>query len=320
MDLLHLLLYFWNLKSLSVMKHLSLFKLLILLLVLFSACSSSEKKTIKTLIITGQNNHNWEVSHVAIQQILENSGLFSVDLAISPGKGKDMSPFIIDFSPYQLVILDYNGDAWSKETQDGFIKFVQQGGGVVSYHASNNSFPEWKEYNEIMALGGWEGRNEKSGPYVYWENNKLITDNSPGIGGSHGRQHSFVLNGREMNHPITKGLPEQWLHAKDELYDRMRGPGDIANILYTAFSEKETGGSGREEPLIFTVHHGKGRIFHTMLGHAGPSLEENPAMVCTGFQVTLLRGAEWAATGKVTQDLPIDFPTQTQISYRNNYK
>ncbi|MDR2916847.1 MAG: ThuA domain-containing protein, partial [Tannerella sp.] len=35
---------------------------------------------------------------------------------------------------------------------------------------------------------------------------------------------------------------------------------------------------------------------------------------------TLLRGAEWAATGKVSQKVPADFPTESQISLRENYK
>jgi len=115
-------------------------------------------------------------------------------------------------------------------------------------------------------------------------------------------------------------LPVRWKHATDELYDRMRGPGNVKDLLYTAFSEKDTGGSGREEPLMFTVDYGKARIFHTMLGHAGRSPEENPAMQCTGFQVTLLRGAEWAATGEVKQKVPSDFPTNDTVTFRLNYK
>ena len=280
----------------------------------------SARKPIKTLLITGQNNHNWEVSHVVLKQILEESGRFAVDYAISPEKGADMSGFVLDFTPYQLVVLDYNGDAWPEETNRRFEEFVQNGGGVVVYHAADNAFPKWKAYNEICALGGWEGRNEDSGPYVYWQNDRLVKDSSAGQGGSHGKQHEYVLNRRDKDHPITKGLPLKWRHAKDELYDRMRGPGNIKDILYTAYSDPSTGGSGREEPLVFTVDYGKARIFHTMLGHAGPTPEENPAMQCTGFQVLLLRGAEWAATGKVTQKVPKDFPTETTTSLRAEYK
>ncbi|MDR0872892.1 MAG: ThuA domain-containing protein [Prevotellaceae bacterium] len=292
-----------------------------LLLALF-ACScfaNAQSDSIKTLIITGQNNHNWQVSHLALEKILKNSGLFSVDIAVSPAKGQDMSNFIIDFEPYQLVVIDYNGDSWAEETNKRLVEYVKNGGGIVFFHAANNAFPKWKEYNEMTALGGWEGRNETAGPYQYWENNKLVSNSEPGIGGHHGAPHEFVLNARDTLHLITQGLPAQWKHAQDELYSFMRGSGKIENLLYTAFSDKATGGSGREEPLIFTVSYGKGRVFHTMIGHVGSTLQENAAMQCTGFQVTLLRGSEWAATGKVTQPVPDDFSKANQISLRLEY-
>ena len=302
------------------MRHLHFGKLFFVVFSLLLAYTVSARKPIKTLLITGQNNHNWQVSHVVLKQILENSGRFDVDFVISPEQGKDMSGFVLDFSPYQLVVLDYNGDSWPEETNRRFLEYVQNGGGVVIYHAADNAFSKWPEFNRICALGGWEGRNENSGPYVYWKDGKLVKDSSAGPGGSHGRQHEYVLNGRDKVHPVVKGLPLKWRHAKDELYDRMRGPGNIRDILYTAYSDKETNGSGREEPLVFTVDYGNARIFHTMLGHAGATTEDNIAMQCTGFQVLLLRGAEWAATGKVTQTVPKDFPTETTCSYRKDYK
>ena len=302
------------------MRHLHFGKLFFVVFSLLLAYTVSARKPIKTLLITGQNNHNWQVSHVVLKQILENSGRFDVDFVISPEQGKDMSGFVLDFSPYQLVVLDYNGDSWPEEANRRFLEYVQNGGGVVIYHAADNAFSKWPEFNRICALGGWEGRNENSGPYVYWKDGKLVKDSSAGPGGSHGRQHEYVLNGRDKVHPVVKGLPLKWRHAKDELYDRMRGPGNIRDILYTAYSDKETNGSGREEPLVFTVDYGNARIFHTMLGHAGATMEDNIAMQCTGFQVLLLRGAEWAATGKVTQKVPKDFPTETTCSYRKDYK
>ena len=302
------------------MRHLHFGKLFFVVFSLLLAYTVSARKPIKTLLITGQNNHNWQVSHVVLKQILENSGRFDVDFVISPEQGKDMSGFVLDFSPYQLVVLDYNGDSWPEETNRRFLEYVQNGGGVVIYHAADNAFSKWPEFNRICALGGWEGRNENSGPYVYWKDGKLVKDSSAGPGGSHGRQHEYVLNGRDKVHPVVKGLPLKWRHAKDELYDRMRGPGNIRDILYTAYSDKETNGSGREEPLVFTVDYGNARIFHTMLGHAGATTEDNIAMQCTGFQVLLLRGDEWAATGKVTQKVPKDFPTETTCSYRKDYK
>ncbi|MDR1525255.1 MAG: ThuA domain-containing protein [Tannerella sp.] len=291
------------------------------LLFLFGIFGCSQNKgPVKALIVTGQNNHVWQVSHVAIKQILENSGLFTVDIAQSPATGGDMSGFKPDFSAYRLVVLDYNGDRWPEETDKAFLKYVQNGGGVVIYHAADNAFRKWKEFNEILGFGGWEGRDETDGPYIYLKDGEIVYDNSPGPGGSHGAQHEYVLNSGNAKHPVTKGLPGKWRHAGDELYDRMRGPGKIKDVLFWAYSSPDTGGSGRNEFSIFTVDYGRARIFHTTLGHAGRTLEDNTAMQCTGFQVTLLRGAEWAATGKVTQDVPADFPTETKTSLRINYK
>lgn len=213
------------------MRHLHFGKLFFVVFSLLLAYTVSARKPIKTLLITGQNNHNWQVSHVVLKQILENSGRFDVDFVISPEQGKDMSGFVLDFSPYQLVVLDYNGDSWPEETNRRFLEYVQNGGGVVIYHAADNAFSKWPEFNRICALGGWEGRNENSGPYVYWKDGKLVKDSSAGPGGSHGRQHEYVLNGRDKVHPVVKGLPLKWRHAKDELYDRMRGPGNIRDIF-----------------------------------------------------------------------------------------
>ena len=130
------------------MRHLHFGKLFFVVFSLLLACTVSARKPIKTLLITGQNNHNWQVSHVVLKQILENSGRFDVDFAISPEQGKDMSGFVLDFSPYQLVVLDYNGDSWPEETNRRFLEYVQNGGGVVIYHAADNAFSKWPEFTK----------------------------------------------------------------------------------------------------------------------------------------------------------------------------
>lgn len=291
------------------------------MLKMYESCWYRDDGKIKVLIVTGQSNHNWEVSHLAIKQILENSGLFTVNVAISPETGKIMSNFNLDFASYQLVVLDYNGDRWPEETEKSFLDFVEKGGGVIIYHAANNAFKDWKEYNRIIGFGGWEDRDETAGPYIYMRDGRLVYDKeSYGCAGSHGIQHEFVLNCSNPEHPVTKGLPVAWRHVQDELYDRMRGPGIVKDVLFWGYSDPATKGSGRDEMAIFTVDYGKARIFHTTLGHAGNTLDNNIAMQCAGFQVTLLRGAEWAATGNVTQPVPDDFPTEKSISLRKNYK
>jgi uncharacterized protein len=286
------------------------------MLSLFASCKDAA--TYRTLIITGQNNHNWKASSPVLKTILDETGLFICDIAITPDKGKDMSKFNPDFSKYKLVVIDYNGDSWSEKTKTAFVNYVKNGGGVVIYHAADNSFPEWKEYNEMCGLGGWGNRNEKSGPYIYYSKNVLVTDTSGGIGGYHNKRHEYEVKLRNTTHPITKGLPVRWMHGNDELYSKLRGPGKNMEILATSYSDTTGKGTGRDEPSLMVLTYGKGRIFHTVMGHADEG--GGPAMQCAGFIVTLQRGAEWAVTGNVTQTVPFDFPSSAAVVLRSDFK
>ncbi len=286
---------------------------------LFFLASCKNENGYKTLIITGQNNHNWKASSPILKQILDETGLFTSQIMITPDKGGDMKSFDPDFSKYKLVVLDYNGDSWSEKTNAAFVEYVNNGGGVVIYHAADNSFPSWKEYNEMTGLGGWGDRNQKDGPYVYYKNDKLVIDTSAGIGGSHGKRREFLVRTRITDHPITRGLPVEWWHGNDELYSQLRGPAKNMQILATAFADSAAGGGTmRDEPILMTITYGKGSIFHTTMGHADEG--GGPSMHCAGFIVTLQRGAEWAVTGDVTQKVPWDFPNVAGVVLRPDFK
>jgi type 1 glutamine amidotransferase len=272
---------------------------------------------IRTMILDGQSGgpfHAWQQTTPVLKKILEESGLFQVDVVTAPPAGGDFSKFKPEFSKYQVVVSNYDGpdDPWPAEVKSAFEQYMKNGGGLVVVHAANNSFPGWKAYNLMTGIGGWRNRDEKSGPRWYLKDGKLVSDPSPGRAGSHGQRLPFQVVIQNGRHPITKGLPKTWLHVADELYDSLRGPGENMEILATAHSDPANKGTGRDEPMLLVLSFGKGRIFHTIMGH------DVAAMSCVGFIATLQRGTEWAATGKVTVKAPADFPAPDKISVRSN--
>ena len=307
---------------------------------LLSACQKApieSERPIRALIIDGQNNHNaWPKSTMMMKSYLEETGLFTVDIQRSqftwkaekwieqypltsqePTENLDEPKadpgFAPVFSDYDVVISNFGWKAapLPAATQAALETYMKNGGGLVVVHAANNAWPEWKAYNEMIGLGGWGGRTEKDGPYVYYnDTGERIEDNSPGKGGSHGPQREFQLTTRDADHPIMRGIPAVWLHTQDECYDSLRGPAQNLNVLATAYADPEQRGSGRHEPMLMTLTYGEGRIFHSTLGHDDYSFES------VGFITTFLRGAEWVATGEVTLDAPMDFPTADKSSSR----
>jgi len=264
----------------------------------------------KALIVDGQNGHDWKSTTPVLKKLLEETKLFTVDVATSPPKGEEMSGFKPDFAAYDVVLSNYQGDEWPEETKKALVDYVSGGGGLVIYHFACAAFPKWKEYNEMTGLGGWGGRNEKDGPHVRWRDGEFGRDTSPGRGGGHGPMQPFQIVVRNPDHPITKGLPEKFMHVPDELYGWLRGPAKNLTVLATAFAPEDKGGAGEHEPLLFTVEYGKGRVFQNALGHTPKELAS------VAFIATFQRGAEWAATGKVTQAVPDDFPGPEEASVR----
>lgn len=293
-----------------------------------SAADAAAK--LKALIVDGQNNHAvWPKSTIIMRDYLTASGLFEVDIARTKftWNGKQEAAFLPlagvgptedlpasktdpdfkpDFSKYNVVISNFGYQAapWPEETQKAFEKYMREGGGFVSVHAADNSFPEWPEYNRMIGLGGWGGRTEKHGPYVYVDRDgKEVRDPKPGPCGAHAPLKDFLITTRNADHAITKGLPATWMHASDECYSLLRGPAEEMTVLATAADSPALQQQGRNEPMLMTIGYHKGRVFHTTLGHHTASFE------CTGFKFTFLRGTEWAASGKVTLNtIPESFP------------
>jgi type 1 glutamine amidotransferase len=286
---------------------------LFVLAALASGPAPAEEPRIKVLIIDGQNNHNWKDTTPLLKANLVQSGRFSVEVATTPppqAAAAEWDSFHPNFAKYQVILSNYNGQPWPKPVQKAFEEYVAGGGGVVIVHAANNAFPDWPEYNQMIGLG-W--RSPRFGDRLTVdESGKVVrTPRGEGLGSGHGPPHPYVIKVRTFDHPITKGMPGEWMHARDELYHGQRGPAEHMEILATAYSDRAKEGTGANEPMIWVIPYGKGRVFTTVMGHAMG--RDTTAMHCIGFKTVILRGAEWAATGKVTIPIPANFPPAGEV-------
>lgn len=297
--------------------------------------AADEKITV--LIIDGQNNHNWQQTTPVLKKILEGTNKFTVDVATSPpppklpalpknataeqkteydaavaairkGHRETFEKFRPDLAKYAVVVSNYNGEPWGNALNADFDHLLKDGKiGFVVVHAANNAFTGWKEYNQMIGMG-WRDAQFGKRLKLDDEGKEIIVDAGKDDGSGHRYTGPFTVKVRDTEHPVTKGMPKEWLHVRDELYDNMRGPIENVKVLATAYSDKEKKGTGAHEPMIWTVSYGKGRVFHTPMGH------DANAMRCWGFAGTLTRGTEWAATGAVTIPLPKEFPTADKAS------
>src|SRR2546422_615412 len=273
---------------------------------------------IRAMILDGESGgpyHAWQETTPYLKRMLEETGLFQVNVVTAPPAGGDFSNFKPDWDKYQVVVFNYDApdERWPDGLKASFEQYVRNGGGFVVVHAADNAFPKWPAYNLMIGIGGWRGRDEKSGPFWYFKDGRLAPDSSAGPAGRHGARLPYKIENRVVDHPITKGLPKVWMQVGDELYAALRGPGANMTVLSTAYSDPANRGTGRNEPILMVISYGKGRVFHTTLGH------DLAALNSVGFITTYQRGTEWAATGKVTQKAPADFPSADKTSTRAEY-
>ena len=210
-------------------------------------------------------------------KMYQDSGLFSVKVT------DDVSSLrAADFANYGAIVSNYTtfpetkGHRWPAEIENAFLDYIAAGHGFVTFHAGSTTWSDWPEFGDLIGLT--------------WQTNISL----------HGKYHSFAVTVTDNEHPITKGM-KSFQHVADELYHRQLKH-STAKVLATAYSAKNMGGTGENEPMLVVTEFGKGRIFYNAMGH------DAKAMSGVAWQTVMLRGTQWAATGKVTVPIPDNWP------------
>jgi type 1 glutamine amidotransferase len=278
---------------------------------------AQKKQVIHVLIIDGFSNHDWKQTTAITKRILEKAGRFSVDVSTIPADSSDRTVWKPDFKKYALVIQNTNNIhdtllRWPVLAEQALEKYVKAGGGLYILHSGNNAFPHWREYDKMIGLG-WRPRSSGYALEIDAAKNIVRIPPNEGNGTGHGNRFNAVIQVLNQ-HPINKGYPEQWQTANTEVYNYPRGPAENITVLSYAFDSTAT---QRSWPVEWVVTYGKGRVYNSSMGHLWQGEIYPPAYRCVGFQTTMIRAAEWLATGKVTYPVPIDFPTRESISLRS---
>lgn len=249
---------------------------------------------VRVVILTGASDlpyHHWRESTGFLRDMLERTGRFDVKV-IEEVRG--ITPATLE--PFDVAVLNYNGPRWGASAESALESFVRGGRGLVSFHGVT-----YGAFYGMVSVGHWKASPDGDRGWAAYGDLIGATWDPPKIG--HGARHVFDVKWVDTDHPVSSGLAGSF-QANDELYHRL----DLkpsTHVLATAFSAPETGGTGRDEPIVWTNTFGGGRTLHITLGHDLSALQQ------PGFLTAFARGVEWAAAGAVT--LPATLTAQASV-------
>jgi type 1 glutamine amidotransferase len=145
--------------------------------------------------------------------------------------------------------------ALSASAKENLQRFVRDGKGLVVIHYASGAFENWPEFRNLV------GRTQRK---------------------KHDKRGPFTVVIANHDHPVTRGLKD--FETDDELFIELQGDRPI-EVLATAHSKI----TDKDHPMAFVLDYGKGRVFHTTLGHDAKALR------LPGPSELIRRGAAWAS-------------------------
>ncbi|MHC4438124.1 MAG: ThuA domain-containing protein [Planctomycetota bacterium] len=224
------------------MRYAAVFGALVILMAGWSPADTSsgeaqdEMSGKKILIVTGVDypGHKWKLTAPVLAKAIAIDKRLNV--AVTEDPNELASDRLDDYDVIVLHFMDWEVPDPGPKARDNLKGAVQNGTGLVLVHFACGAFQEWPEFVKLV------GR--------VWDPN--LRGHDP-----HGK---FTVNIIDDKHPAMKGLKD--FETVDELYTCLTGQTPI-KILATARSKVDN----KYYPMAFVLDYGKGRVFHSVLGH-----------------------------------------------------
>jgi len=247
-----------------IMRNLAL---LCLVLFVAAACScnkigtpslSSDKNPApkKVLIVTGQDHpgHKWPLTAPALAETLALDPRLQVTVLDNPAILA--YPALFNYDVVVLHFMDWEQPDPGPQARANLQKCVADGKGLVLVHFACGAFQDWPEFVNLAGRV-WDPDLRPHDPYG-----------------------KFTVNITDTSHPITQQMHD--FETVDELYTCLTGDPPI-HILATARSKVDH----KDYPMAFVLDYGRGRVFHTVLGHDVQAITNPPV------SELLQRGCAW---------------------------
>jgi type 1 glutamine amidotransferase len=283
---------------------------------------------IRVLIVDGFSNHDWQQTTRLVRAILQAAGEFTVDVSTAPLETGSAAwqAWRPRFSDYDVVIQTCNDNGgngllqglkpkpdWPDTVKRDFADYVREGGGVYIFHAAENAFVGWKEYEEMVGLS-WRHADYGTAIQVSDSGKLVRIPAGVGRGTGHGQRRNVLVT-RLGDDPIHAGMPRAWLSPDMEVYFYARGPAERLHVL--AYARDSDPKLGLLWPVEWTTTYGRGRVYISTYGHVWPGDVQPPGLMDAAVETIIPRAVEWLARRPVTFPVPADFPGTSAVSVRD---
>ena len=240
--------------------------LLVALAIFSVACGKKEPVEISALLVTGGCCHDYEFQADALTKGLSARTPIKWTIRHEGGDSKDFKSSAYDdpnwAKSYDVIV---HNECYAQTKGPEYISKIvdahKAGTPAVVIHCAMHTYranesDEWREFLGVTTR-------------------------------KHDHKSLYPVTVAQVDHPIMKDFPSDWVSPLDELYV-IEKLWPNAQALATGVSEK----TGESHPVFWTNQYGDARVFGTTFGHT------NDTMVNPDFQDIVSRGILWA-TGQL---------------------